>query len=77
MHFKDIIIHHLGSLDAEHFAKWDVGDPYQTIEGQDWPYLWNEFHGNELEIYGFGDINEDIEKMIEVWRRKNEKARMP
>lgn len=70
MHFKDIIIHHLGSIDAEHFAKWAVGDAYQTIKRKEWPYYWNELHGNELEISGYGRLEEDIEKMIEIWKKR-------
>jgi len=55
--------------DQEAFALWAFGPDYKSL-----PYspkfmdAWNERHSDKLMLKRFGEISNDIEKMVEIWK---------
>lgn len=71
MHHRDIVEHYLTEEEAEHFAEWAIGKDFREKERRQWPEFWNVLHGNELKLEESGYPEEDIPKMIELWKKRS------
>jgi hypothetical protein len=68
---KDRLVKILGTLaEAIAFSKWAWGEGYEELDGNELVWAWNKRHYKKLRISVGGEIDEDIPKMIELWRHK-------
>jgi hypothetical protein len=72
MHQRSIIENFLSEKDAEEFAEWAFGENFREILRPDLVLAWNNLHSHQLILSSDGRPSEDIPKMIEIWRNRNE-----
>jgi len=71
MCLRDVVENYLNQEQAEEFAFWAFGNDFKNFSHQEvFLEKWNELHGDLLFIYGYGMINEDIPKMIQIWQKQ-------
>lgn len=70
MHIKNLIQKHLSLSESQKFAEWAIGKDYRSKLQEEWPKLWNELHGDIYKIDPSSKPENDIPKMIELWRDK-------
>lgn len=66
---RNIIETYLSSSVAKQFAEWAIGKHFEDRASYQWPALWNDLHGNELILLDVGHPDEDIPKMIQIWKK--------
>lgn len=69
-HIRDIVEYHLRDK-SEEFAAWAFGPSLEKFLGMDFMEGWNVLHGHKLKLEPNGDPNEDIKKMIEIWKEEH------
>jgi len=66
---KDLIRQFCTDEEVEIFAEWAFGDDFKLIVGSiRFLNAWNELHGSKLFLHDDGSPQEDMEKMIALWR---------
>ena len=54
--------------DLEAFGLWAFGSELRKLDRHiNFMERWNEIHGNGLKLNSFGEIAEDVPKMISLW----------
>lgn len=66
---KDLIRPFCNEEESERFAEWAFGSDFKLIDGLiQFLNAWNELHGKKLFLCEDGSPQEDMEKMITMWR---------
>jgi len=58
----------LGKTETDEFALWAFGENYMEKFSKELIWAWNERHAKKLRISLGGTLEEDIPKMIELWK---------
>lgn len=74
MCLKEFLVHYLSLEETERFAKWAVGDKFEEYFVNQWPDIWNEKHGYLFKIDKTHSLQEDLSKMIEIWKNYGQMA---
>lgn len=69
LHLRDLIESYLPD-DAEVFAAWAFGDDFATIPLHTFWERWNERHSDKLTLAGSGSPQDDVPRLIELWKNK-------
>lgn len=65
-----------GIKEVKKFAKWAWGSEYRKVNvSKNAVLIWNELHGDLLKISPEGNPHEDLPKMIEFWRKKDNESK--
>lgn len=68
-HYRDFVEHYAGLEQAEDFAMWAFGPGFKNISGGDIWKEWNKLHGDLYTIVGSNKPDDDIPKMVCIWRK--------
>ncbi len=69
MNLVNIIKHHLDDEESIEFAKWCVGDSYDTIPCKEFLNTWNVLHGDIFKLNDCHDPRDDIPIMIAIYSK--------
>lgn len=70
MAFKDILEKHLTSDEIDKFGIWAFGENLHQINGSiNFMNAWNELHSEDLLLKYDSKPDDDIPKMIDIWRK--------
>ena len=64
----------LGKEKAAEFALWAFGPNFSSTLFNKFPEKWNILHGEKLEIFANGKPEDDLPKMIQIWKTSNENS---
>ena len=59
----------IGNDLAQEFARFAFGENFRTLAQSEYVKVWNELHGDKKMLQGDARPIDDIEEMIEIWKK--------
>jgi len=72
VHFKDRLLKHLKEEEVDKFGEYAFGPKYKEMYVMEMHLCWNLAHGGKLQLKDLGIADDEIPKMIKLWRKESE-----